>query len=171
MQFEAQGSECRKEWFCFGMQALPVLTCTWCLSVATFERVKDGRQLVVSGKWGSGVGDVDESTELGLLKAACVIESSGVSKKFKSNSEWASNFTSVISSTVTVSGSTIVELMLDESIWNTSMITVFVFQTFQMAPKHFGKPACPLIHFTLKNFHKFATFTAKRTKVHRWDRC
>lgn len=168
MQFEAQGSECLKEWFFFGMHALPVLTCTWCLSVATFESVSDGSELLVSGKWGSG--DVDESTELGLLKAACVIESSGVSKKFKSNS-WASNFTSVISSTTTTSGSTIVELMLDESIWNTSMITVFVFQTFQMAPQHFGKPVRPLIHFTFLNFHKFATFTAKRTKVHRWDRC
>jgi len=38
---------------------------------------------------GSGVGanDVDDSTEFGLLKAPCVMESSGVSKKFKSNSE------------------------------------------------------------------------------------
>lgn len=86
------------------------------MSVAMFESVSDGRELAVSGKCGSGVGDVDESTELGLLKAACVIESSGVSKKFKSNSECASNFTSVISSTTVVSGSIIVELMLDESI-------------------------------------------------------
>lgn len=92
--------------------------------MATFDDIIDDWAVGVIGKCGSGVGDVEESTELGLLNAACVIESSGVSKKFKSNSECASNFTSVISSAIDTSGSTIVELMLDESIWNTSMITI-----------------------------------------------
>lgn len=75
---------------------------------------------------GSGVGanEIDDSTEFGLLKAPCVMESSGVSKKFKSNSEWASNLTSVISSVTDVSWSVsaILELMFDESIWKISIM-------------------------------------------------
>lgn len=81
----------------------------------TFDDVIECCVVGVSGICGSGVGDDDDSIDLGLLNAVCVMESSGVSKKFKSNSECASNFTSVISSAIDVSVSIIVELMLDES--------------------------------------------------------
>lgn len=91
--------------------------------VAFDDVIDGGADVGVSGSRGSGVGE--DSTELGLLNAACVIESSGVSKKLRSNSECASNLTSVISSTIDASGSIIVELMLDESRWNTSMFGVW----------------------------------------------
>lgn len=88
-----------------------------------------------------------DSTEFGLLKTLhCVTESSGVSKKFKSNSEWASNFTSVMSS----GRSDIVELMFDDSIWNTSMMTL---------PN--GTPN----NYSLSSFTRFWIWK----EVHRWE--
>ena len=79
---------------------------------------------------GSGVGEVDDSTEFGLLKATCVSESSGVSKKFKSKLSEVSNFTSVISESISE-----VELMLEESIWKTSIMAPevnFLFWLFDL---------------------------------------
>lgn len=104
--------------------------------MVAFDDVVDGCTMPV-GVSGSGVGDiVDDSTELGLLKAACVIESSGVSKKFRSNS-CDSNFTSVMSSTTDGSGSSMVELMLDESMWNTSMIIVALLNGTKITSRSF----------------------------------
>lgn len=115
----------------------------------------------VSGRCGSGVGDVEESTELGLLKAAWVIESSGVSKKFKSNSEWASNFTSVISSAIDASGS----MSPDESMWYTSMVTQILNGTKTYSTICFYSLHSVLINELSINF-SFTPSTFGR--VHRW---
>lgn len=78
----------------------------------------------VSGGGGGGVEDIEamDSTESGSLNP-WFVESSGVSKKFRLNSEWVSKHTSVMSPLIeplSTAESTKLELMFD-SIWKTSI--------------------------------------------------
>lgn len=131
---------------------LPFLILTTFAAVALDEEVVDETDIPLSG---SGEADKD-STEFGLLNTLhCVMESSGVSKKFKSNSEWASNFTSVISSTWSWH-SVIVELMFDESIWKTSMMALNFIYLF-------------IVEFLHTRIKLFFPFLASKKEVHRWD--
>ena len=67
---------------------------------------------VIDGGGDEAIDPID-STESGLLNPPCVVESSGVSKNIKLNSECASKRTSVISSVPDAPSSTKLELIFE----------------------------------------------------------